>query len=239
MKGYCGLLFTPLWRNDEVPQKRPRLLDLFCGAGGAAVGYERAGFEVVGVDIRPQPRYPFAFVEGDALAFVAAHGAEFDVIHASPPCQGYSVCASLPQCRKDYPMLIEETRRLLQASGRPFVIENVVGAPLVSPVRLCGTMFGLTLFRHRLFESNVFLEAPDHEAHTARIGFGGFCCVAGHGDAGKNVRVAADHRTKASWARAMEIDWMHKPELAQAIPPAYTEFLGGQVKRQLMRGKTE
>lgn len=110
---------------------KPRLLDLFCGAGGAAAGYYRAGFEVVGVDLAPQPRFPFPFVQADALAHLADHGREFDAIHASPPCQAYSICGALPQCQRDYPRLLEPVRELLVASGRPWILENVVGAPLL------------------------------------------------------------------------------------------------------------
>jgi DNA (cytosine-5)-methyltransferase 1 len=142
--------------------KRPLLLDLFCKAGGAGMGYHRAGFDVVGVDIEPQPRYPFRFVQADALEFLAAHGREFDAIHASPPCQKYCALRHLAKT-EDYPDLIPETRELLEATGRPWVIENTPGAPLRSPLILCGTMFrlrtncGAELRRHRLFESNCFL----------------------------------------------------------------------------------
>lgn len=209
---------------------RPRLLDLFCGAGGAAMGYHRAGFQVVGVDIRPQPRYPFTFHQGDALEFLKEHGRGFDVIHASPPCQAYSVCGTLPHCQRDYPKLLEPTRELLQACGRPWVMENVVGAPMPDSINLCGTMFGLRVFRHRLFESSHLLLQPYHEPHRERIGFNGFVCVAGDGDSGKRTRVPADHRTKVSWERGMGIDWMSKRELTQAIPPAYTEFIGRHMR---------
>jgi DNA (cytosine-5)-methyltransferase 1 len=208
----------------------PRLLDLCCCAGGAAVGYHRAGWDVLGVDLAPQPNYPFAFVQGDALQYLADNHSAFDAVHVSPPCQGYSRCAKLPQCSRDYPLLVGAFRELLASFGLPYIIENVEGAPLQG-VNLCGTMFGLKVFRHRLFESNCLLMQPPHVKHGAqRIGFDGFCCVAGHGDAGKNVRVAADHRTKAAWSSAMGIDWMSKQELTQAIPPAYSEFLGYQLR---------
>jgi DNA (cytosine-5)-methyltransferase 1 len=139
---------------------KPRLLDLFCGAGGAAMGYSRAGFEVVGVDIEPQRRYPFEFIKGDAivgLESLLARGldhyllCDFDAIHASPPCQAYGSLRALNPT-KDYPRLIEPTRELLVAIGLPYVIENVPGAPLIDPVRLCGSMVGLPIRRHRLFE---------------------------------------------------------------------------------------
>src|ERR1700737_2665900 len=134
---------------------RKRLLDLFCGAGGAAAGYAMVGFEVRGVDIQPQPRYPYRFVQADALDYPLD---DFDVVHASPPCQLYSVTHAL--WRRDYPDLLSVMRTWLWASGKPFVLENVVGAPLPGSLLLCGTMFGLGVLRHRLFESNVLLFAP-------------------------------------------------------------------------------
>src|SRR5690348_7744317 len=125
---------------------RPRLLDLFSGAGGCAVGYHRAGFDVTGVDHVRQPRYPFAHIVADALEYVSERGREYDAIHASPPCQGYSRMRHLSWLRgRQYPMLIDETRRLLKATGRPYIIENVEDAPL-DGVRLCGTMFGLKVY---------------------------------------------------------------------------------------------
>jgi DNA (cytosine-5)-methyltransferase 1 len=208
---------------------RPRLLDLFCSAGGAAYGYHLAGFDVTGVDIAPQPRFPFRFVQADALAFLEKHHRGFDAFHASPPCQSWSVCASMPWV-PEYPQLIEPVRALLADTGKPYVIENVIGAPLVDAVMLCGLMFGLKVFRHRLFESNAFLMAPCHPSHKGkRIGEDGFCCVAGHGDAGRH-RVPPDHRSKAAWQRAIGIDWMTMHEMAESVPPAYAEFIGRQLK---------
>jgi DNA (cytosine-5)-methyltransferase 1 len=142
-----------------------RLLDLFCGAGGAAMGYHRAGFdEIVGVDIEPQPRYPFAFFQGDALEYCAAHGSEFDAIHASPPCQAYTRMArGLLESQgrgREYPDLIHATRSALHLAGVVSVIENVPGAPLLGPVMLCGSSFGLLVQRHRLFESTVPMLVP-------------------------------------------------------------------------------
>ncbi len=216
-----------------------RFLDLYCGAGGCAVGYHRAGFtDIVGVDIKPQPRYPFAFVQGDALAYLAEHGHEFDAIHASPPCQRYSQATFCRGAREKHPDLVDPTRLLLTATGKPWVIENVERSPLGAfSVCLCGLMFGLKVFRHRLFESNVFLMGQRHQPHgSRRVGKDGFVCVAGHGGqltgwagSGTRVTVPADHRNKASWERAMGIDWMTRYELAQAIPPAYTEFIGRQL----------
>lgn len=198
------------------------------------MGYARAGFEVIGVDHRPQPCYPFDFCLADALEYLAAHGREFDVIHVSPPCQRYSQGTKRWKGRSEtHPDLIGPTRGALVASGKPWVIENVVGAPLVRPVLLCGTMFGLRVFRHRLFESSIVLFAPDHSPHngttgahrgysTAVSGRNGYLCVAGH----NFERHAA--------ARAMGIDWMgSRKELSQALPPAYCEFIGKQLRNAL------
>src|SRR5574337_20985 len=130
---------------------KPRLLDLFCCAGGCAMGYHRAGFDVVGVDINPQQRYPFEFHQADAMTFDLSG---FDAIHASPPCQAYTVLGG----REDlshYPDLVDAVRERLQASGKPWIIENVPGAPLRDPITLCGAMFGLRRYRHRLFERDA------------------------------------------------------------------------------------
>lgn len=208
-----------------------RLLDLFCGAGGAAMGYHRAGFdEIVGVDIKPQKRYPFNFVQADALDFLARHGADFDLIHASPPCQFATSLRSLHP-NKRYSNLIPATRALLRRTGRPYVIENVAGARthLNNPILLCGTMFGLgcasaELWRHRLFEVEPFYFLPPpcrHKCDRVRrvitvIGKSG----------GKSTRRATNGFSAAQRNVAMGIDWMTQTELSQAIPPAYTEWLG-------------
>ncbi len=210
-------------RGDDVA--RPRLLDLFCGAGGAAMGYHRAGFDVVGVDINPQPHYPFEFHQGDAMTWPldGFSQLEFDAIHASPPCQAYSWSAR----RWDTPRadLVDATRELLQAAGVPWVIENVTGAPLHDPVMLCGRMFGLSLIRHRLFESSVWLwPSPGHPRHVGLIGKGEAVTVAGHG--GDNIKGNGGRKQKQA---AMGIDWMTDEELNQAIPPAYTEWIGAQL----------
>jgi DNA (cytosine-5)-methyltransferase 1 len=214
---------------------RPKLLDLFCGAGGCAVGYHRAGFDVVGVDNRPQPRYPFEFVQADALEYLAAHGREFDAIHASPPCQAYTIGRHIHQSGGRHPDLIAPCRELLAAAGKPWVMENVMLAPLVRPSVLCGLMFGLGVIRHRAFECSFLLMTPPHRKHPKHLttgtrtakrggkgngystGAAGLVCVAGH----NFVREAG--------ARAMGIDWMTRAELTQAIPPAYTEFVGRQL----------
>ena len=162
-----------------------KLLDLFCGGGGAASGYHRAGFdEVVGVDIAPQPRYPFQFVQADALEYLAEDGHAFDAIHASPPCQGYSIMHNLPWLRgREYPLLLLPTLEMLEGLGKPYVVENVMGARYGSKILkkrgleahglkagwLCGAMFGLPFYRHRLFATNWFWLAPGHPKHKAVI----------------------------------------------------------------------
>lgn len=207
--------------------RKPRLLDLFCGAGGAGMGYHLAGFEVVGVDIKAQPNYPFEFHQADALQYVAKHGHEFDAIHASPPCQAHTWAAARwrNEGRYEYPDLVPVTRMLLECTGKPYIIENTIEAPLIDTIVLCGTMFNLQVFRHRQFESNVFLFAPGAKcSHRGkRVGFGDedFVTVAGHGGDGTN--------RLSRWKSAMGIDWMSKEELAESIPPAYTEYLGRQV----------
>ena len=211
---------------------RPVLLDLFCGAGGMAVGYHRAGFDVVGVDVKPQPRYPFRFVQADALEYLAGHGRGFDAIHASPPCQRYTTASFHEGNRERHKDLVGPTRDLLESAGRPWVIENVPRAPL-SPgsMMLCGLMFGLKVFRHRWFESSHLMLAPAHPSHRGkRIGVGGMCCVIGHGG-GPNyrTRLRGEADNKAAWQRAMGIDWMTRDEMAQAIPPAFAEYVGRQL----------
>lgn len=206
------------------------------------MGYHRAGFsEIVGVDVKPQPRYPFAFVQADALNFVASFGAGFDAIHASPPCQAYSALRCLPWLRdKVYPELIEPCRAALLASGRPYVMENVERAPLRNALMLCGRQFNLPMYRHRLFESSVFLWALHHQPHDVVIGAGRMINDRRKGtlNAGSSkgawgrqalVTVAGGQCRKDEAERALGIDWMRKDELMQAIPPAYTEYIGRQL----------
>ena len=210
-----------------------RLLDLFCGAGGAAMGYHRAGFdEIVGVDIKPQPRYPFRFVQADALAFVKSFGAGFDVIHGSPPCQAYCYLAAINRKMSNYPRLIEPVRDALQAIGHPYVIENVEAAPLRRPLLLCGSTFGLRVRRHRKFEASIHLWAPsprhDHCAQGRSVGvYGhqGSGSLRPHSVGGPFIR--AKDATDAG--DALGIGWMTWRELTQAIPPAYTEYIGRQL----------
>jgi DNA (cytosine-5)-methyltransferase 1 len=209
---------------------KPRLLDLFCGAGGASMGYHRAGFEVEGVDIKPQPHYPFKFYQADALEFPLEG---YDAYHASPPCQAYSLTTNRQPLRKtedartNHPDLIGKTRELLLETSKPLVIENVVGArnKLNQPFLLCGTMFGLRFFKHRLFESNVFLLAPKHAKHNGKVGDGYY--VSPIGNTYKKIGLVED------WREAMQIDWMTVKELSEAIPPAYTEYIGLHLKRYL------
>jgi DNA (cytosine-5)-methyltransferase 1 len=205
---------------------KPRLLDLFCGAGGATRGYQLAGFHVTGVDIEPQPRYiGDEFHQADALTFPLDG---FDAIHASPPCQAYSWTTHRWPDRDKRPAHIDGTRDRLVASGVPYVIENVVGAPLIDPVVLCGVQFGLEVIRHRLFESNVWLLRMPHIPHRGTVKDGTYVTVAGHG--GDNIKGRGGRAAKQ---RAMGIDWMDDIELNESIPPAYTEWIGGQLRRVL------
>jgi DNA (cytosine-5)-methyltransferase 1 len=193
-----------------------RVLDLFCKAGGAGYGYHLVGYEVVGVDLEPQPNYPFEFHQADALTFPLD---EFDLIHASPPCQAHSMAARLNDT--EHPRLIEPTRRRLRASGIPYVIENVVGAPLIDPIMLCGAMFGLRTYRHRLFEASFTVPDPGHQEHVVRQ------AKMGRPPAPGEFIQVVGHTGDVEAARAaMGIWWMTSDELAQAIPPAYTVHIG-------------
>lgn len=218
-----------------------RLLDLFCNAGGAATGYARVGFDVTGVDIERQPHYPFTFHQADAMTFPLAG---FDAIHASPPCQAYSVTKHTHG--KSHPDLLAPTRERLVRSGVPWVIENVVGAPMRDPLMLCGTMFDLTavdhdgtvlfLRRHRLFESSELLFAPgpcrcsEFKARGWKVGgvYGGGSQDRQHA---QFVR-RGGYTPKAPVRRSlMGMSWTTQDELSQAIPPAYTEWIGAQLAR--------
>jgi DNA (cytosine-5)-methyltransferase 1 len=214
-----------------MSRERPRLLDLFCGAGGAAAGYAKAGFEVIGVDIAPMPRYPYEFIQADALEVPQALNLDsFDVIHASPPCQRYSIMSNcIPGLSAEYPDLIGSVRSLLLTAGLPFVIENVTGSPLDDPIILCGSQFDRTAFwpeigmtvalrRHRGFECHGFRPPDagphDHSLRSVSVVGGG----AKHFATSKGgTKVARD---------LMGIDWMTKSELNEAIPPAYTNYIG-------------
>ncbi len=205
---------------------RPRLLDLFSCAGGAGTGYARAGFEVVGVDIAPQPRYPFEFHQADALEFLAEHSGEFDAIHASPPCQAYTPLGALHP-HKTYPDLVAATRAALDETGLPYVIENVMSAPLSKErsIVLCGGMFGLRTYRHRRFESRLPLVAPVHPKHVIRTATKQRRKL---WNEGWHVSITGDVGVYVG-PEAMGIDWMSGNELCQAIPPLYTEYIGRQL----------
>lgn len=209
-----------------------RLLDLFCGAGGASMGYHEAGFDVVGVDIKPQPNYPFEFHQADALTFPLDG---FDVIHASPPCQRFSKSVSKKN-RENHPDLIAAIRqRLTMNWPAPYVIENVPGSPLIEPVVLCGTMFRLDVKRHRLFESDVLLPTPP---------------ACRHGEYAPKYPPAWNRKTllrfrpiSGGWTgasdieddrKAMGVDWpMTRSELSESIPPAYTKWIGRWLMEEL------
>ena len=199
-----------------------RLLDLFCGAGGAAMGYYRAGFtDIVGVDNKPQSNYPFEFVQADALEYCRDNGHKFDVIHASPPCQAYSWSAAR-WGRENYPDLVEITRRVIRGTLNPYIIENVRSAPLKATLMLCGTMFNLGVIRHRYFEIYpIWLMMTTPCSHKGKVKEGDYVTVVGHGGDG-----SAKYK---DWCKAMDIYWMTKKELTQAIPPAYTEWIGRRI----------
>ena len=204
-----------------------RALDLFCGAGGATKGLQRAGFHVTGVDIKPQPRYcGDEFHQADALTFPLDG---YDFIWASPPCQRYTMAQNAAKNGHNHPDLIPPIRAVLRSSGRPYVIENVVGAPLENPIMICGLALGLKVKRHRLFESNLLLfsmPCPSHNQDYYVI-FGHECANRRHGEtAGRKNRISVGRA-------AMGVDWMARGELSEAIPPAYSEFIGRQIMESL------
>ena len=216
---------------------RPTILDLFCGAGGAGEGYRRAGFDVIGVDIAPQPNHPegMGFLQGDALDFVAKNWRDFDAIHASPPCQRYLNLGGVNRAQGrtyEHPDLIAETRRLLIASGLPYVIENVQDArkQLRNPARLCGTSFGRPLRRHRLFETNfsAYGKRCEHHLFTEPKYWTGWR-PNGEVRLSTVVQVYGNAGGREHWPAAMGIDWMTPKEMSEAIPPDYTEWIGRQL----------
>lgn len=218
-----------------------RALDLFSGAGGATRGLQMAGFHVTGIDIRKQPRYVGdAFIQADALRPPVDLRA-FDFIWASPPCQAYTVAQNAAKNAHAHPRLIVPTRHLAQASGLPYCIENVVGAPLQSPVTLCGLSFGLKVFRHRLFECSFPVLTPPHTRHERGATIRGevFSVFGGAGGCHRTytrpdgTTVSFKRGSREQWSRAMGIDWMTRVELAESIPPAYSHFIGKQVMRIL------
>lgn len=222
----------PLAHTPAAPA-RPRLLDLFCGAGGASMGYHRAGFDVVGVDLNPQPDYPFPFHRLDALEFATLWGDQFDAIHASPPCQRYSAGAKAAGT-KDHPDLYAPTRAVLAAIGKPYVIENVIGAPYSHGFVLCGSMFDMRIQRHRNFETSWLVLMPfgcDHSGERP-------ITITGRG-----ARIAegvrdyehSRHASRELWPELMGMPWAPADRVAQAIPPAYTEWIGEQLLREVAR----
>lgn len=209
-----------------------KALDLFCGAGGVSTGLQRAGFDVTGVDINPQPNHRGGtFIQADAMEFPLDG---YDFIWASPPCQRYSIVTkngplryktgSVKRDMNDYPDLVPPIRDRLEQTGKPYVIENVPGAPLQNAMELRGDMFGLKVIRRRLFESNVFLMAPPKKKLVGTVGKGDWVCVCG-----KSGGVKGGTSRIADWRAAMGIDWMARNEITQAIPPAYAEFIGHQI----------
>jgi SAM-dependent methyltransferase len=246
----------------NLTSDRPRLLDLCCGVGGASVGYERAGWDVTGVDLKPQPNYGGStFVQADAIEYLLLHIHEFDAVHASFPCQGYSIAtptwAKVQKAEDWYRTdLIPVARDICDEYSKPLVMENVMRAerdyrhpglvvntygvdlgpefdgtseqmliPVQRPITLCGEMFGLDVIRHRVFEVGEMVSQPEHKPHRGGVKDGTYVTVAGHGgDGGKG------QCSLASWQYAMAMPWAKtRHELAEAIPPAYTMFLGRQM----------
>jgi DNA (cytosine-5)-methyltransferase 1 len=211
---------------------KPRLLDLFACQGGASAGYAAAGFLPHGVDIDPQPRYPYDFTQADALQFIAERHSwirhNFEAVHASPPCQLYSNAQRIQG--REHPDLVGPIRDALNSLGLPWVIENVEGAPLRDPVTLCGSMFGLRTYRHRLFETGggFALAQPDHPEHTAplrkmgrRPQPGDMIHAVGNFSGVETVR--------ADWG----VGWMNRDGIREAIPPAYSLAVGRELMAHL------
>jgi DNA (cytosine-5)-methyltransferase 1 len=225
----------------QLKKKKFKLLDLFCKAGGCSAGYAKAGFEVTGVDINPQPNYPFTFIQADALEILRDKEfiSQFDAIAASPPCQFHSKAKGLSMARNggsygEHLDLIPETRQLLIESRKPYIIENVAGSTLENSIKLFGSQFkNLYTQRERWFESNILLtepQEPKRKMKTPAAGNGmgedGSISIVGSG----GVRGMNAKQITLYWGFAMGgIDWMNRAELAEAIPPAYTEFLGKQL----------
>jgi DNA (cytosine-5)-methyltransferase 1 len=212
---------------------KPKLLDLYCKAGGASMGYHLAGFEVVGIDNKKQKRYPFEFIQADALEVLQDidYLKSFDVLAGSPPCQTHSITQHLRNAQgktTDKIDLIPQTREGFIKSGKPYIIENVPGSPLVNPVVVCGSSFNLKVRRHRLFESNLELTGSvcDHKTQGRPVGIYGSMRdeIPNGGRTAKSIEQARE---------AMGIDWMIWGELVEAIPPIYTKYLGEQIISQL------
>lgn len=203
---------------------RPRLLDTYCCQGGASYGYWLAGFDVVGVDMDAQPRYPFEFHQGDAVQYIREHGHEFDVIVGSPPCQRYSKAQRIQN--REHPDLIGPTRLAMVEAGKPYVIENVedAGPELIDPITLCGRSFGLQTYRHRLFESNKPLQAPEHPAHTIPI-----TKMGRPWKPGTYYHAVGNFSGVPAIRADMHVPWMNRDGVRECIPPKYAEFIGLQL----------
>ncbi|MGY0461463.1 SAM-dependent methyltransferase [Kitasatospora sp. cg17-2] len=226
--------FTVRPAADRLPA-RPwnglTVLDAYCCQGGAGMGYWLAGYDVLGVDLTGQPRYPFRFVQADAVAFITEHGHLFDLLHGSPPCQRYTRCQKIRG--REHPDLIVPTRTAMQSTGRPWVIENVEEAApeMRDPAMLCGAAFRLRTYRHRLFEpgGGLTVTPPEHPVHAAPLAKMGrpvaddeFMHVVGNFSGVPLARSAA----------VMGMPWANRDGLREAIPPAYTRFIGHQAARQ-------
>jgi len=206
-----------------------KLLDLFCGVGGASAGYAEAGFNVTGIDLKHGKRYPYTYIRGDVLEYLKDLDflRSFDVIHASPPCQTHSITQHLRNAQGNTTSkldLIPQTRTALIASGKPYIIENVPGSPLINPIQLCGSSFNLKVRRHRLFESNMNLTGSicDHKLQGRPVGV--------YGSLNDQIPKGGKTATTIDEARiAMGISWALWGELVEAIPPAYTYYLGTQI----------
>lgn len=218
---------------------RPRLLDLFCGAGGAALGYLSAGFDVIGVDLTPQPDYPARFILGDAVAYLREHGHEFDAIHASPPCQTHSTVTPLSHKKTVHTDLIPPVRDLLLRLTVPWVIENVIGSPLRRDLVLCGTQFGLNSYRHRVFESNIALTSPEHHKHVEPVWYPYDKRRATYGlpyRQGWMIPVHGNNNAPPAYqfaAMGVASGQMSRKGLIQAIPPKFAEYIGIQIIKHL------
>lgn len=218
-----------------------KLLDLFCKAGGAGMGYHLAGFEVVGVDIEPQPNYPFAFVQSDAISYLEEHGHRFDVIHASPPCQDHSRLKTVIKAHGTG-WLLGAVRDAISDTGLPGIIENVPGAPMRADLMLCGSHFGLQAYwtelgktvqlrRHRLFEY-LGIEPPEPPKPCSHA-FPAMP-VYGRGVGGNRVGLKGPGQARIC-REVMGIDWVTRAELDQAIPPAYTRYIGSHLMEALCK----
>lgn len=223
---------------------RPKLLDLYCKAGGAGMGYHRAGFDVTGVDIEPQKHYPFTFIQGDAIHYLLTYGHLYDAFHASPPCLFASKSTSIAKSRgKVYPDLIPATRAAMSLYKIPSIMENVPGAIMRPDIIMRGTMFNLKVLRKRIFEiNNCFILQPGIPPKKGTVKAGDYSSVFGKGSWKKSkaddMPKHALNTVRETWAFAMGIDWyMNETELAEAIPPAYTEYIGKQLINYLQYQK--